>query len=96
LKGSGAMLRGTTNASSGKTEAKGKMRVITISAINRQVTIKQYIQGIRSAITNPNAEFKHGLTTWWPTKGNDIRAQFLRGIHDRINQGIPYMERKSS
>ena len=68
-------------------------RVMTITAINKQVTLGQYVKAVNLAIKNPDAEFKYGLTTWWPTKGKEIREQFRDGIHDRINQGIPYSER---
>ena len=69
------------------------MRVMTLSAIDRQVTLGQYVKAVKLAIENPEIEFKHGLTTWWPVKGKEIRQQFRWGIHDRINQGIPYNER---
>jgi hypothetical protein len=69
------------------------MRVITLPAINRQITLKQYVKAIKTAKAHPDEEFKCGLTTWWPTKGKEIMKQFMRGVHDRINQGIPAMER---
>jgi hypothetical protein len=69
------------------------MRTIYLPAIERKVTIEQYVKAVQSAIQNPCAEFKHGLTCWWPCKGVEIQAQFLQGVHDRINQGIPYSQR---
>jgi hypothetical protein len=38
-------------------------------------------------------EFKHGLTTWWPTTGREMMRQFRDGMNDRISQGIPYDRR---
>jgi len=68
-------------------------RVITLPAINRSVTIGQYVQGIRLAKENPDTEFKHGLTCWWPVTGREIMEQFREGIQQRINEAIPYMQR---
>jgi hypothetical protein len=70
------------------------MRTITLPALhNKQVPIGAYVQAVKTAIAHPNTEFKHGLTTWWPTTGREIREQFRRGMHDRINQAIPYTTR---
>jgi len=64
-------------------------RVIIIPALNRQVTIAAYVAAVRKAKANPDAKFPNGLTTWWPTTGREIVAQFREGMHDRINAGIP-------
>ena len=69
-------------------------RYVTISAIDRQIPLGAYVQGIKLAKANPTATFKHGLDTWWPVTGEEIMHQFRRGMHDRINQGISYMERR--
>jgi len=69
------------------------MRVIHIAAIGRDVSIGQYVKAVKTAIANPNTEFKHGLTCWWACTGKDIRRQFLDGVMDRINQNIPYIKR---
>ena len=68
-------------------------RVITIPAINKQVTLGQYVQGVKLAIANPDADFKHGLTCWYSCTGADIRRQFREGMNDRINQAIPAIQR---
>jgi len=68
-------------------------RFITIPVIDRRVTIGQYISAIKTAKANPEAEFKHGLTCWWPCTGTDIMKQFMEGINDRINQNISYSKR---
>lgn len=69
------------------------MRYITLPAINRRVSLRAYVAAIRAAKANPDVEFKHGLTTWWPTKGRDIVQQFVDGMQDRISQGISYSTR---
>ena len=65
-------------------------RMITLPAINKSVTLGQYVSAVKTAKANPGMEFKHGLTCWWPCKGSDIVRQFVEGIHDRINQGVSY------
>ncbi len=69
------------------------MRTISLPAVGKTVSLRAYIDGIRMAKANPDEEFRHGLTTWWPTTGRDIVRQFRAGLHDRINQGIPYRMR---
>lgn len=66
------------------------IRVINLPAINRQVSLRQYVQAIKLAKANPTGEFKHGLTTWWPTTGAEIMRQFREGLQARINAGVPY------
>jgi len=58
---------------------------IHLPAIDRTVTVGQYVAAVRAAKANPDRTFKHGLTTWWPTTGRDIVAQFFAGVEDRIN-----------
>lgn len=58
---------------------------ISLPAVNKQVSIATYCTAIRIAKANPTQTFKHGLTTWWPTTGQDILRQFMHGLHDRIN-----------
>lgn len=69
------------------------MRTISLPAIRKTVSLKAYVAAIKTAKANPDIEFKHGLTTWWPTTGAEIVRQFRRGMHDRISQGIPYSQR---
>ena len=68
-------------------------RMITLPAIDRQVTVGQYVKAIKLAQEHPNEEFKHGLTTWWPTTGKEIMSQFRCGLNERINEAIPYSKR---
>lgn len=68
-------------------------RFITLPAVNKRIPLRAYVKGVKQAIQNPDAEFKHGLTCWWSCTGTEIRKQFRRGMHDRINQAIPYHQR---
>lgn len=67
------------------------MRYITTAT--RRVTIGQYVKGVKVAKANPDTEFSHGLTCWWPCTGAEIMKQFRQGMHERISQGIPYHKR---
>lgn len=69
------------------------VRTISLPAIGRRVTLAAYLQAIRTAKANPEATFRHGLSSWWPTTGAEIVEQYRHSIHDRINQGVPYTER---
>lgn len=68
-------------------------RTITLPAINRTVSLGAYVKAIKLARDNPDSTFDYGLTCWWSCTGREIMSQFLRGMHDRINQAIPYVER---
>ena len=70
------------------------MRAIYLPAIEKHVSLSQYIKGVKLAKNNLEMEFKHGLTCWWPCTGKDIVRQFREGMNERINQGIPYIKRK--
>ena len=55
-------------------------------ANSKHVQIAEYTRSIRAIIAaDPDIVYPHGLTTWWPTTGAEIRAQFRHSIHDRIN-----------
>jgi hypothetical protein len=69
------------------------IRTIHMPAIDRTVSLREYVSAVRLAKANPTVEFKHGFTTWWPTTGADIMRQFRQGMHDRINQSVPYSKR---
>ena len=73
--------------------SKLQVRVIGLPAIGISVTIGEYVKAIKLALANPEEEFKHGLTTWWPTKGSEIMQQFRQGVHGRINDKVPYYKR---
>ncbi len=72
------------------------MRTIYLPAIEKTVSLKNYIQAIKTAKKNPTQVFKHGLTCWWSCTGADITQQFLEGVQDRINAGISYSQRGKS
>lgn len=65
-------------------------RIVNLPAINRSVTLAAYVQAIKLAKANPDMTFKQGLTAWWPCTGREIMHQFRSGMHDRINQRVPY------
>lgn len=65
-------------------------RTVDLPAIGKSVTLGVYVAAIRSAKANPDTTFKHGLTAWWPCTGREIMQQFCAGMHDRINQRVPY------
>jgi hypothetical protein len=68
-------------------------RYITMPAIHKSVPIGAYVAAIKVAKANPDWQFKTGLTSWWPTSGREIMRQFREGMNDRINAGVPYVER---
>ncbi|KKN55658.1 hypothetical protein LCGC14_0579600 [marine sediment metagenome] len=70
------------------------MRVIQLPAINKTVSLANYIKGIKKAKANPEAQFTHGLTCWCLCSGAEIMHQFYQGIQDRINDAIPYSQRR--
>jgi hypothetical protein len=69
------------------------MRTIALPALDRRVTLGAYVRAVKLAKASPAVEFKAGLTTWWPTTGAEIMRQFRAGMHERINQGIRYIDR---
>lgn len=69
------------------------IRAIYLPGPERWVSLAAYVSAIRIAKANPTKTFKCGLTCWWPCTGAEIRAQFMRGLHERINQATPYIER---
>jgi hypothetical protein len=70
------------------------IRFIDLPAINKKVPLSAYIKAVRAAKENPERTFTTGLTTWWPTTGAEIVDQFRKGMMDRINEAVPYSERR--
>ena len=70
-----------------------KQRAIFCPGVNRWVSMRCYVQGVKLAKANPDATFKQGITCWWPVTGREIVEQFRAGMQDRITQGIPYNQR---
>lgn len=68
-------------------------RTIHLPALDRTVTLAAYLTAIKFAKANPAQEFKSGLASWWPCTGQEIMNEFMKGVHDRINQRIPYHQR---
>jgi hypothetical protein len=69
------------------------MRFIDLPAINKKVPLGAYIKAVRAAKEKPERTFTTGLTTWWPTTGAEIVEQFQRGVTERINEAVPYIQR---
>ena len=69
-------------------------RTIYVAGCEKHVPLRVYVAGIRKAKAHPDAMFPHTLCGWWPGTGAEIVGQFLCSIHDRINDAIPYMDRK--
>ena len=57
-------------------------------ANGKKIGISNYCKGIKLAKLNPEETFKYGLTTWYPTSGEQIIKQFRDSIHDRINNKL--------
>lgn len=68
-------------------------RFIRLPAIDKMVPLGAYVAAVKMAKANPTKTFKTGLTTWWPTTGAEIEAQYLTGLHERINAAVPYIGR---
>ena len=56
---------------------------------DRLITIGALVAGIKRAIANPDATFKRGISTWWPTTGREIRRDFYSLVEDSINSHLP-------
>ncbi len=69
------------------------MRTIDLPAIDKRVSLAAYLAAVKRAKANPLRTFTHGLTCWWPCTGEEIMRQFREGIHERINQAMPYSKR---
>jgi hypothetical protein len=69
------------------------MRTIYLPAIDERVSLAAYVAGVKQSKANPSVTFTHGLTCWWPCTGEEIIRRFCEGIHDRINQAVPYSRR---
>lgn len=69
-------------------------RMIYVPGAEQWVAVGQYVQAVKTAKANPEARFPYGLTCWWPCTGTEIVEQFRKGMHDRINDGVPYSRRE--
>ena len=61
---------------------------IELPAVDKVITVGQYVGAIRVAKAHPDEEFKHGLTCWWPCTGAEIMRQFRAGVRDRAAQRL--------
>jgi hypothetical protein len=65
------------------------MRTIYLPATGKHIRFREYVRAWKFVKDHPEQEFKHGLETWWPQLGKEIYADFLKGMHDRINTRTP-------
>jgi hypothetical protein len=70
-----------------------KKRAIYCPGPDKWLTLGQYVKAVKMAKANPTTTFKQGITCWWPVTGAEVVEQFYRGLEDRINQAVPWMER---
>ena len=68
------------------TAAATRIPVVIGIAGGLQMPLGHYIATVRHAIRNPGARFHRSFCGWWPATGHEIRQQFGRGVHDRINR----------
>jgi len=68
-------------------------RYISLPAIDRKVSLGAYVAYVKLAKANPEREFKHGLNCWWQCLGREVIEQFREGMNERINAGIPAINR---
>lgn len=68
-------------------------RYITMPAIGKRATLRQYVSAWKVAKANPDRLYARGLTTDCACTGAEIVQQFRDGMHDRINQAVPYITR---
>lgn len=62
---------------------------IYLPALERAVSVRAYVAAVKRAKAEPSTTFRAGLETWWPTAGLEVRGQFNRALHARINSRIP-------
>lgn len=68
-------------------------RAIYVAGAEKWVSIGCYVRNIKKAKANPDATFRCTLESWAPGTGRQIMQEFRRGLMDRINQAVPYMQR---
>ncbi len=66
-------------------------RYITLPS-GKKVGLGAYVNAVKVAKAEPNVYFKDGFDGWGQY-GYQVVASFWRGVEDRINQAVPYMQR---
>jgi hypothetical protein len=69
------------------------MRVISLPALQRTVSLRAYMTAVKRAKAAPLTEFREGLDCWWPVTGAEIVRQYRKAMHRRISDAIPYSAR---
>ena len=72
---------------------KNGRRMIYCPGPEKWLTLRQYLDAYYLAKANPKMQFKQTFTCWYGGTGKDAVREFVEGMMDRINQGIPYCER---
>ena len=62
-------------------------RVVYLSQ-GRQVTLGDYVQAWKRAISAPDGTVFTKAFTWYPETKKEVLREFRRGLHDRINRRI--------
>ena len=65
------------------------MYSISLPALQRSVSIPAYIKAVRLAKAHPHHCFATTFEDWSGGDGKTIVAEFLRGVHNRINTKTP-------
>lgn len=66
-------------------------RMITLPS-GRRITIGEYVRSCR-ILKTMDLDDEVAKWEWYPCKVSHILHDIRWGIHDRINQGIPYVNR---
>ena len=68
------------------------MRTITLPS-GKTITLKTYVASWKTLKTLP-PDTQIANWNWFPTSACQILREIHSGIHDRINQSIPYLSRR--
>lgn len=72
---------------------KASKRTIYLPAIERSVTLAEYILAVKLALRNPDLEFRTGLKSFFPVTGRELVGEFRQQIDERVNEATPYLTR---
>jgi len=68
-------------------------RAIYVPGKDAWYSLGAYVRAVKKAKANPDAMFSCTICSWASGRGRDIMREFMDGVMDRINQGIPYTKR---
>ena len=64
------------------------MQRVIVLGNSRPIPLGKYVHGVRAAIRHPERTYQHGLCGWAPVSGREVRWEFWRGLHNRINRHL--------